>query len=74
MQTPLELPATPEQWRSLREQRGLTLPDLGELTGLQVSTLARLEAGVHVTRSTRTLVAAALGLAVFVAPAKAMVA
>jgi transcriptional regulator with XRE-family HTH domain len=61
----LDTPATPDQWRGLREQRGLTIRELADLTGLNIATLHRLEAGVSVTRSTRTLVAAALGLPVF---------
>ncbi len=60
-----EMPNTPAGWRELRDQRGHSDRELAELTSLDVGTIHRLEAGAHVTRSTRKLVAAALGVPVF---------
>jgi transcriptional regulator with XRE-family HTH domain len=65
MSAVLDTPTSPDEWRALRERRGLTIRELADMTGLYVSTLHRLEAGVSVTKSTRMLVAAALGLPVF---------
>lgn len=69
-----EMPTTGPEWRELRDRRELSVPELSEITGLQPSTIHKLEAGASVNRSTRTLVGAALGLPVFGEPAKAMVA
>jgi transcriptional regulator with XRE-family HTH domain len=65
MSVVVEVPSTGREWQQLREQRGVTVTDLSALTGLQQSTIHKLEAGGSVTRSTRVLVAAALGLPVF---------
>jgi transcriptional regulator with XRE-family HTH domain len=69
-----DLPKSGTDWRALREERGLDVYDLAAATSLQVSTIRNLERGEHVRRSTRTLVAAALGIPVFGAPAKAVAA
>jgi transcriptional regulator with XRE-family HTH domain len=64
MEAVLEIPQTGREWQELREQQALSVDELSQLTGLQKSTLYRLEAGAHVTRSTKTLVLLALKAAV----------
>lgn len=52
-------PVTPD-WRSLREERALTVVELSKLTGLSRETIEKLELGGSVTVSTRRLVLVAL--------------
>jgi transcriptional regulator with XRE-family HTH domain len=60
-----DLPSTGPEWTALREDAGLTIRDLANLTDLYPDTLKQLEAGGRTSRSTRKLVAAALGIDVF---------
>jgi transcriptional regulator with XRE-family HTH domain len=62
------LPVTASEWRALREQNGLSVAELADLTGLTPATIQRLELGAHCTESTRRLIGAALGLPVFEVP------
>jgi transcriptional regulator with XRE-family HTH domain len=59
------MPTSGEGWRELRESRQLAVVDVVERTGLNRSTIEKLELGGAVNRSTQTLVGACLGLPVF---------
>jgi hypothetical protein len=60
-----DLPSTGSEWKTLREDAGLTIRDVMALTDLNAKTLYALEAGDRTTRATRKLVAAACGIDVF---------
>lgn len=60
-----DLPASPDAWRELREERGITIGELAALTALDRQTVRKLEEGGRVSLSTRRLVGAALGVVVF---------